>query len=116
MTAPDVDYPATVDAVAGWLKLPNDGGAAVTAERDAIQSSVTAVNAFVATFHEVAGRTLPAHVVQGAVMLAGRITRRRNSPAGVESFGELGATYVARYDPDINMLLGLAGFRPIVVG
>lgn len=116
MTTPVTEYPATVDAVAGWLKLPTDGGAAVIAERAAIASAVLAVNAFVATFHDVETRTLPQHVVQGAVMLAGRITRRRNSPAGVESFGEMGATYVARYDPDVNMLLGLAGYRPIVVG
>lgn len=43
----------------------------------------------------------------GALMLAARVFRRRNSPAGVESLGEMGPVYVARRDPDLAMLLGL---------
>lgn len=112
MTGPAVDYPATVDAVAGWLKVPDSP--AGTAERVHIAEVVPAVNAFVASFHP--GTDLAADVVHGAVMLAARIVRRRNSPAGVESFGELGATYVSRYDPDIDRLLGLGEYRRIVVG
>lgn len=52
----------------------------------------------------------------GATMLAARIYRRRNSPAGVESFGELGPLYVQRNDPDIAILLGLGSYRRPAVG
>jgi hypothetical protein len=45
-----------------------------------------------------------AEVYQAAVMLAARLVRRRNSPGGVESFGE-SVTYVSRYDPDIARAL-----------
>lgn len=116
MTTPTVEGPATVEAVAGWLSIPE--GPAGTAERAHITVVVTAVNAWVAGFHDRDDETgqWPPAVVQGAVMLAARITRRRNSPAGVESFGELGATYVSRYDPDVEKLLGLGPYRPLVVG
>ena len=45
-----------------------------------------------------------AEVYQAAVMLAGRLVRRRNSPGGVETFGE-SVTYVSRYDPEIARAL-----------
>lgn len=55
-------------------------------------------------------------VVTGASMLASRLFRRRNSPAGVESFGAQGAAYVMRNDPDIAMLLRLGPWAAPVVG
>lgn len=113
MTTPAAEYPATVEAAAGWLAVPEGPGG--VAERAHIAVVVPAVNAFVRRIGHT-GDDLPADVVQGAVMLAGRITRRRNSPAGVENFGDLGATYVARYDPDIEALLGLGRHRPLVIG
>lgn len=113
MTTPPTEYPATVEAVAGWLGVPEGPGG--LAERAHIAAVVPAVNAFVRRVgHD--GDALPADVVQGAIMLAARITRRRNSPAGVEAFGDLGTTYVARYDPDIEQLLGLGRHRPMVIG
>lgn len=46
-----------------------------------------------------------AQVYQAAVMLAGKVYRRRNSPAGiVEGFGDA-VTYVARYDPEVQRAL-----------
>jgi hypothetical protein len=45
-----------------------------------------------------------AETYQAAVMLAGRLFRRRNSPGGVETFGE-SVTYVSRYDPEIARAL-----------
>jgi hypothetical protein len=49
-------------------------------------------------------------------MLAGRLYRRRNSPAGVEAFSDLGgAVYVQRNDPDIALLLRTGAYaRPMV--
>lgn len=45
-----------------------------------------------------------AEVYQAAVMLAARLVRRRNSPGGVETFGE-SVTYVSRMDPEIARAL-----------
>lgn len=56
-----------------------------------------------------------AHVTLGAEMLAARLYRRRATPSGVEALGELGAVYVARYDPDIAQLLGLGSHRRMVI-
>ena len=115
MTGPVVpEYPATVEAVAGRLGVPV--GAKGDAERGHIAKVVPAVNAWVATFHDVTGQALGDQVVLGSVMLAARITRRRNTPNGIESFGDLGSTYVARHDPDIERMLGTGPYRALVVG
>lgn len=58
----------------------------------------------------------PGHLVEGATMLVVRLFRRKNSPAGVEAFGELGPVYVMRTDPDVAMLLGLGSWAPPAVG
>lgn len=60
--------------------------------------------------------TPDAEVYQGSVMYAARLLRRRNSPAGVETYGGLGATFVARYDPDIDRALHTGSFTPPGVG
>jgi hypothetical protein len=52
----------------------------------------------------------------GATMLAGRLWRRRNSPAGVETFGGDVTAYVQRNDPDVAMLLQLGSYTPPAVG
>jgi hypothetical protein len=57
-----------------------------------------------------------AEIMQGAIMYAARMLRRRNSPAGVETYGGLGATFVARYDPDIDRALRTGAFTPPGVG
>ena len=52
---------------------------------------------------------------RGGVMLAARLVRRRNSPAGIESFGE-SVTYVAAYDPDLDRFLRRGRYRLPGVG
>jgi hypothetical protein len=49
----------------------------------------------------------PADIVQGGIMLAARLHRRKNSPTGVEAFAVTGPVYVRRNDPDIAMMLDL---------
>jgi hypothetical protein len=58
----------------------------------------------------------PSRIVLGATMLAGRLFRRKNSPAGVEAFGQLGAAYVMRNDPDIAHLLKLGSYQTPQIG
>lgn len=111
--------PATVSGVRRHL------GHADTDTRDQtrLESLVAAVNAKVrawpvaAKAAGLADWTDPAvaDVVEGATMLAARLYRRKNSPAGVEAFGADGAVYVQRNDPDIALLLELGNYgRPVV--
>lgn len=57
-----------------------------------------------------------AEVYHGAVMYAARETRRRNSPAGIETFADGGATFVAKYDADIERALRTGQWQPPGVG
>lgn len=47
---------------------------------------------------------------RGCIMLAARMDRRRNSPAGVDTMGEIGVVYVSRKDPDIAQLLEIGDY------
>lgn len=51
----------------------------------------------------------------GAVMLAARLYRRKNSAGGIEAAGET-VTYVSRTDSDISRLLNIDAFRKPMVG
>lgn len=64
----------------------------------------------------VGAETWPAKITQGATMLAARLFRRKNSPAGVEAFGQLGGAYVMRNDPDIAQLLQLGNYQAPQLG
>jgi hypothetical protein len=55
-----------------------------------------------------------AETYSGAVMYAAREYRRRNSPAGIEVFGEA-TSFVTRYDPDIDRALQTGAYAPPVV-
>lgn len=103
--------PALSGRVASWLSMP--GGP----DQDLVDT-VAAVNAVVRRWKPTppTGQPWPDDTVRGAVMLAGRQYRRRNSPGGVEVYGSDGATYVARTDPDVAMLLQLGVYADPVVG
>lgn len=74
--------------------------------------TVAAVNHMVMQCHS--GWTDMRHL--GAVMMAARLYRRRNSVNGIESFSEMGATYVSRYDSDLERLLEIGSWTPPRVG
>lgn len=55
-----------------------------------------------------------AETYQGARMYAAREYRRRNSPAGIEVFGDV-TSFVSRYDPDIDRALQTGAYaRPVI--
>jgi hypothetical protein len=56
-----------------------------------------------------------AETYQGAVMYAAREYRRRNSPAGIETFGDA-TSFVSRFDPDIERALQTGSYARPVVG
>lgn len=97
--------PITTDEVVTQLKM--------TAPDEHLPIIVAAVNAMVDQWH---GDRWPAGAHYGAIMLAARLHRRRNSPAGVESFSEMGASYVSRYDTDLDRLLEINSWSPPRVG
>ncbi|NUL43736.1 hypothetical protein F7P69_00775 [Cellulosimicrobium funkei] len=51
----------------------------------------------------------------GALMLASRLYRRKDSPAGVMSLGDT-STFVSRWDDDLARLLNLQAWRKPMVG
>jgi hypothetical protein len=55
-----------------------------------------------------------AEAYQGGVMYAAREYRRRNSPAGIEAFGDA-TSFVARFDPDIDRALHTGAWSPPVI-
>lgn len=58
----------------------------------------------------------PAAVDNAGIMLAARLYRRRNTPSGVESFGDNPATYVLRNDPDVARALRIGPYAMPAVG
>lgn len=87
----------TTADVAAYLGLPDD-------QDPALPGPVAASNGYVAALPHVAD-PWDDRTTQGAIMLAARLYRRRNTPAGVESYAGEGAVYVARTDPDVAVLL-----------
>lgn len=91
------------------------------AERSDVVDAVDAVNSWIATrphLAPVAGSDPPEwvpHHRYGARLLAARIYRRKDSPAGVLQ-GYDGAVYVQRNDPDVAQLLGLGAYRKPRIG
>lgn len=102
---PPGEGPATVAAVT------LEAGPVPTADAPLVEAAVQAVNTAIRSWNCAAlavGLTdWPADITRGANMLAGRLYRRKNSPGGIESFGDLGPVYVQRRDPDIAMLLSI---------
>jgi hypothetical protein len=114
--------PATLGGVRAFLRYREDDHTDDTE----LAAVVAATNALVRTWPcsapaqtpegEEPPRGWPANVERGADMMAGRLFRRRESPAGVAAFGDLGAVYVMRNDPDVAMLLGLGSWSSGAVG
>jgi hypothetical protein len=108
--------PATLPGVRRYLRYK----AGDTQDDTELETIVAATNAMVRTFPvcaaSVGADSFTADVVRGADMLAGRLFRRRESPAGVAAFGELGPVYVMRNDPDVAMLLRLGSWSLPEVG
>lgn len=101
------DGPAQLPTVRGQLGYADTD----TADDVWLTTCIDATNAWarsnVRKVLAVDGDTWPADIELGAVMLAARLARRRNSPDGVQAVTEAGVAFVARTDPDVALLLGL---------
>lgn len=58
----------------------------------------------------------PADIRTGLIMWGQRQFARRNSPTGITGYTETGATYVARWDPDLERLLRIGAWTKPAVG
>jgi hypothetical protein len=104
------------DDVKSWLRLQGED-----ASDDALILAVTtqaeahAARCRPEWFNAETGAYVPDdETYQGARMFAAREYRRRNSPSGVEAFGDV-TSFVARFDPDIDRALQTGAFaRPVV--
>lgn len=86
-------------------------------DREQLETVCAAVNDLVSEWKGLDSESeIPERFKFGALMFAARVYRRRNSPAGVESLGELGPVYVSRNDPDLTMMLGLGTYRTPMIG
>lgn len=103
--------PITETDVVKWSREPAD---------ENLQHVLAAVNAFVAGLPAAArlgnDDALPADMELGAIMLAARLARRRNSVTGIEAATDVGVTYTARYDSDISRLLRIDGKTAPAIG
>lgn len=102
------------DEVASWSGITVIG----SQEQTILPLIVDAVNAYVDALPHIdrdeAGQWAPTTRL-GAIMLAARLYRRKNSPGGIEAVGD-SMSYIARYDSDISRLLNTDTFRKPVVG
>lgn len=108
--------PASLAAVKSQLRID----VADTRDDELLGEHVAAVNAVVRRWpvaaYAVGAAEWPDDTVRGAVMLVTRLWRRKDSPAGIEAFSQLGPAYVMRSDPDIAMLLQLGSWAPPGMG
>jgi hypothetical protein len=108
--AQPVTEPTTAEAVKAYMQLTRSDLDAV------VDSVVGAVNGYVRTLRvaQIDADAWPETVAHGATMLAARLVRRRDTPAGVQAFTDEGAVYVSRNDPDVAMLLGVGAYgKPV---
>lgn len=119
------------DELLAWLQLPavDDAGAVPVAVKLAREAAASYIErqrpdlAVPAVLDDAGQVVTPAWFDAGTgdVKLAGllaaaRLYARRSSPAGLASFGELGAAEVLRLDPDVGRLLGTGRHARPVVG
>lgn len=89
-----------------------------TFDDDALTTITAATNAYISTIPVVANlptdtTELPPDITLGAVMLAARWYRRRNSPEGLVSYGDMGGVTVPRLDADIERLFRIGRYAPM---
>lgn len=104
----------TAEAVVAWSGLKNLKPDEITA----LEQVVLATNVYVDNLPSIdrkADGTWAETTKLGALMLAARLYRRKNTVDGVQAVGEL-TTYIPRYDNDIARLLNIDTFRKPVIG
>lgn len=95
----------TVEEMRDWSGAKLDEGT------DVLQETIDAVTDLIESWKNQPVAEWPPRWRQGAKMLIARFLRRRNSPSGVETVGDMGVAYVSRKDPDVAQLLEIGPYR-----
>lgn len=104
--------PITPQEVRQWTGAKLDGSLSDPAISSVIVSVVDMVEIWKATQID----DWPPRWRTGTIMLIARYVRRRNSPSGVETVGDMGVAYVSRKDPDIAQMLEISTYtKPVVM-
>lgn len=111
----------TEKQVADWLKLKHDGTGdihlpGVVAATNSLIGRLPHIDTVDEVVEGVLMKVWAPTTILAATMFAARLYGRRNSPNGIEAVGEMGTSYVARYDPDIARMLYLDSFQFPQVG
>ena len=106
----DTEKPTEVETVQRFLGLGTAG-----VDTESVEMAVDAANAFVARYKDRPADGWTHDTKLGATMLAAQLYRRRNTPGGVEQFGETGM-YVRAVDADVERLLRVGRYAPPRVG
>lgn len=114
--APHPDGPASLAAVKTYLHISE-----LETRTDALLTEIVAavnvkVKALPISEAHHGAEVWPADIVHGAVMLCARLYQRRNTAQGYEAFGDGGAVYIQRNDPDIAMMLELGSYAKPKLG
>jgi hypothetical protein len=117
-------WPPDLDAFKLELRSRGEDPLALDVDDDQLATALAAAISFVervrAGAYNFAGdldSTLPdpsADLVLGTLRLASRWHTRRRSPDALIEMGELGASRVPSFDPDIDRLLGIGRYRGAV--
>lgn len=108
----DVTAPATPEGVRVYLGLSE-----ADTDTEALNLSCAAANAFLRRYKgdEPPGDGWPSDWVLGTVMQAAGLYRRRNTPGGVDTFGDTGM-YVRATDTEVERMLRIGRYAPPGVG
>lgn len=106
---------ATLTGLKSDMKQPDTDrdDAALTIQLDAAMAFVEDVHGGLYDFALSGSTTLPppsANLVLGTYRLAARWFARRKSPEALMGGGEMGASRVPSFDPDIDRLLGIGRY------
>jgi hypothetical protein len=92
----------SVDELAMWrgLDAPSTG----SPQWETQQAVLDAVETHISHSY-VLPTPLPEDARNGILIAAARLIKRKDSPQGIEDFGEFGAVRISRMDPDVEALL-----------
>lgn len=112
--------PTDVADVVHYVRIKGGVAGLDPDELDRLTRIVDAVNAWVRTLPVADGSmgaaSWPANIVEGSTMLAGRFWRRRDTPGGIYSAGDIVPIFVHHRDPDVALLLRLGDYGKPSVG
>lgn len=108
---PEASQALTAEHISKWL-----GASGTDQQMKDIAAAVTAYVNSLPSIDRLEGGGWAHNTALGATMLGARLYKRKVSPSGIESFAQVGFTFISRYDSDIARLLHIDAYRKPIVG